>query len=83
MGSISLQSVQVPAKNSTKIRSLCLGIKLEAEVWDGTSGSEIAVRADVEGIAVAETFSGEATQENKSRELAKTNKWILCITYIH
>jgi len=74
MGSISLQSTQVTAKNSIKIKSLCLGIKFEVAVGEETARDETTTGITVEGIVVAEIFSCGVIQENKSRELINTNK---------
>ena len=69
-----MQSTQVIAKNSIKIRSLCLGIKFDVTVGDETTGDEIVTGIAVAGIAVAEVFSCFGTQENKSKEPRSTNK---------
>ena len=72
MGSISLQSTQVTAKNSIKIKSLCLGIKFELVAEEETGGETATVAA--EGMAVAEIFFCVVTQANKSKAPKSTNK---------
>ena len=62
------------AKNSIKIRLLCLGIKLDVTVGGETTGDETATGIAVVGITVAGIFSCFETQENKSKELRSTNK---------
>lgn len=74
MGSISLQSTQVTAKNSIKIKSLCLGIKFELVTGEEIAGGEIATGAVTEGVAVTEIFFCVVTQENKITELTNTIK---------
>ena len=67
-----MQSTQVTAKNSTKIKSLCLGIKFEL-VAEEETGRETATVA-AEGIAVAEIFFCVVAQANKSKVPKNTNK---------
>ena len=83
MGFISLQSTQVTAKNSTKTRSLCLGIKSGVAVCAGTTGTKTVVVAIAEGIVVAEISCCGAAQANKNRKMRKTNKLILRMTHIN
>ena len=83
MGSISLQSVQVTAKNSTKIRSLCLGVNFGAAVCVGIIGVWVIADTTSEGTAVAEIPTCGAAQANKNKESSKTDKGYFGMTQIN
>lgn len=74
MGSISRHSIQVTAKNSTKIRSFCFGtdLGLAMAVTAGGSGVRVA-RLTGCSVVTAKSVSG-ALQENKIKEIVKANR---------
>jgi hypothetical protein len=69
MGSIFRQSIQVPAKNSIKIKSFCPG----ASPRDGVSVATGAGGAIVEGTIGGEVLSA-GPQENAREESTKATK---------
>jgi hypothetical protein len=80
MGSISLQSIQVTAKNSIKIKSLCLGVNFATEVCAGIGEADIEVEAITKGVAVTELVACVVTQETNIKETSNTNKKDLRMT---
>lgn len=82
MGSILRQSIQVPAKNSIKIKSLCFGIIVRAGVSLATGETGVPAERTVEGTAVSaglhENTARAATKESK-QSLGNTRIFVNCI----
>ena len=78
-----MQSVQVTAKNSTKIRLLCLGVNFGAAVCVGITGAGIVADTISEGTAVAERSAAGAAQENKNRANRRINKGYFGMTHFN
>jgi hypothetical protein len=70
MGSILRQSIQVPAKNSTKRSSLCFGTSVIAGISPGDSGAAAVTGA---------TVGSAGPQEDKEMARAKTSERILTL----
>jgi hypothetical protein len=84
MGSISLQSTQVTAKNSTKVKLLCLGIKLGLAVCVTLTGAVAVTEAISDGATVTAPSVRGAAQENATnRETQNTNKLSFRMAHIN
>ena len=83
MGFISLQSTQVTAKNSTKTRSLCLGIKPGVAVCTATTEGKTVEVIISEGIVVAVRSSCGGAKENKYNVSWITDTFIVRLTHIN
>lgn len=75
MGSILRQSIQVPAKNSMKLRSLCFGMSVIAGISLGDSGAG-AVTGDAVGSAGLQENMTKAKASERKLTLKKIPKYI-------
>jgi hypothetical protein len=70
MGSIFWQSIQVPAKNSTKIRSFCFGIAVRNGVSLATGGTGV-IGERVVGFAGQQESGAKASTNKRNLTLKK------------
>jgi hypothetical protein len=77
MGTILWQSIQVPAKNSIKIKSFCLGIFVGDGVSLAIGDSAVMVKERIEGLIVCEELQENVTNANtKPRKQSRKSVFI-------